>query len=60
MLVRRAALERIGGIAAIRGALIDDVALAAAIKRGGRIWLGHSGLARSIRPLSARRPTSGA
>jgi len=50
MLVRRAALERIGGIGAIRGALIDDVALATAIKRGGRVWLGHSGLARSIRP----------
>ncbi len=50
MLVRRRALERIGGIGAIRGALIDDVALAAAIKQGGRIWLGHSRLARSIRP----------
>ncbi len=35
MLVRRAALERAGGIAAIKGALIDDVALARAIKRGG-------------------------
>lgn len=51
ILVRRAALERTGGIAAIRGALIDDVALARAIKRnGGRIWLGHSALARSVRP----------
>jgi len=50
VLIRRAALERIGGIAAIGGALIDDVALARAVKRGGRIWLGHSRLARSIRP----------
>jgi hopene-associated glycosyltransferase HpnB len=51
ILLRRAALARIGGIAAIRGALIDDVALAAAVKKsGGRIWLGHSRLARSIRP----------
>ncbi len=50
ILVRGDALERIGGIAAIRGALIDDVALAAAVKRGGPIWLGHSGLARSVRP----------
>jgi hopene-associated glycosyltransferase HpnB len=49
ILLRRAALTRIGGMAAIRGALIDDVALAAAMKRGGRIWLGHSTLARSIR-----------
>jgi hypothetical protein len=63
MLVRRSALQRIGGIAAIRSALIDDVALATALKRrfvtteappplvgGGSIWLGHSTLARSIRP----------
>ncbi len=49
VLIRRAALERIGGIASIRGALIDDVALAAAVKRGGAIFLGHSGLAASIR-----------
>jgi len=50
MLLRRRALDRIGGIASIRGALIDDVALAAAVKRGGRIWLGHSSTARSVRP----------
>jgi hopene-associated glycosyltransferase HpnB len=35
MLLRPAALRRIGGIAAIRGALIDDCALASAIKRSG-------------------------
>jgi hopene-associated glycosyltransferase HpnB len=50
VLVRRTALDRIGGIEAVRGALIDDVALATAVKRGGPIWLGHSRLARSIRP----------
>jgi len=50
VLIRRTALERIGGIAAIRGALIDDVALARAVKPGGAIWLGHSTQARSIRP----------
>ncbi len=50
MLLRRQALDRIGGIAVVRGALIDDVELARAVKRGGRVWLGHSGLARSIRP----------
>jgi hopene-associated glycosyltransferase HpnB len=49
ILIRWRALQRIGGIEAVRGALIDDVALAAAVKRGGRIWLGHSGLARSVR-----------
>lgn len=53
MLIRRRALERIGGLEAIGGALIDDVALARAVKRGGRIWLGHSRLARSIRRYPA-------
>ncbi len=53
MLARRTALDRIGGIEAIRGALIDDVALATAVKRGGPIWLGHSQLARSVRPYPA-------
>jgi hopene-associated glycosyltransferase HpnB len=49
MLVRRRALDRIGGLQVIQGELIDDVALARAVKRGGRIWLGHSALARSVR-----------
>lgn len=50
ILIRRRALQRIGGIESVREALIDDVALAAAVKKGGRIWLGHSDLARSVRP----------
>jgi hopene-associated glycosyltransferase HpnB len=50
ILIRRAALERIGGIAAISGELIDDCALACAVKRqGGRVWLGLSRDTRSIR-----------
>jgi hopene-associated glycosyltransferase HpnB len=50
LLVRRAALERAGGFRAISGALIDDVALAKAVKgSGGALWLGHSGEVRSIR-----------
>ena len=50
MLVRRAALERIGGVSRIRGKLIDDCALAREIKQtGGRIWLGHSEYAASMR-----------
>ena len=53
ILLRRRALLRVGGIEAVRGALIDDVALAAAVKTGGRIFLGHSELARSIRPYPA-------
>jgi hopene-associated glycosyltransferase HpnB len=43
MLLRRDALERAGGFAAIRGELIDDVALARRIKAiGGRIRLAVS------------------
>jgi hopene-associated glycosyltransferase HpnB len=49
VLVRREALARIGGIEAIQNALIDDVALAKAVKRGGPIFLAHSELAASIR-----------
>jgi len=50
ILIRPAMLERIGGIASIRGALIDDCALAAAVKRaGGRIRLDATRRARSIR-----------
>ncbi len=50
MLVRRDALEAAGGIGAIRGALIDDCALGAAMTRQGRIWLGLTNRSRSIRP----------
>jgi hopene-associated glycosyltransferase HpnB len=54
MLVRRAALERIGGLAAIGGELIDDCALAAAIKAGGhRIRLELADEARSLRGYGA-------
>jgi len=51
MLIRREMLEKIGGMAAIRGALIDDCALARAVKQaGGRIWLGLDENTQSIRP----------
>jgi len=50
VLIRREALQRIGGIEAIKHCLIDDVALATAVKKSGPIFLGHSGLAASIRP----------
>lgn len=53
MLVRRAALERAGGIAAIRGALIDDCAFGALLKRQGRVWLGLTDRSRSIRPYES-------
>ena len=41
ILIRRSALHRIGGIESIRGEIIDDCALARAVKKtGGSIWLG--------------------
>lgn len=50
MLVRPAALARAGGLAAIRGRIIDDCALARAVKSsGGRIWLGLARETRSLR-----------
>ncbi len=50
VLIRADMLARVGGLAAMRGALIDDVTLARRVKAIGRIWLGHSRLATSIRP----------
>ncbi|NMG60897.1 glycosyltransferase [Geitlerinema sp. P-1104] len=55
ILIRRPALERIGGLAAIKETLIDDCALAQAVKRGqGQeyhgIWLGLSQKTISLRP----------
>ncbi|MEH1940365.1 MAG: glycosyltransferase [Nostoc sp.] len=66
ILIAREALERIGGIQVIRQALIDDCALADAVKQigrqsnspappasPGRIWLGLSTLTRSLRPYDS-------
>ena len=50
MLVRADALVRVGGIASIRNALIDDCSLAANLKTIGPIWLGLTDRVRSIRP----------
>ena len=53
MLVRRCALDKAGGLAPIRGALIDDVALGRLIKgQRGRTWLGLSRQVVSVRPYS--------
>lgn len=50
VLIRPDALRRIGGLDAIRGEVIDDCALARAVKRtGGQIWMGLSTDAESIR-----------
>jgi hopene-associated glycosyltransferase HpnB len=51
VLVRRVTLESAGGLAGIKNALIDDVALGTLVKRaGGRIWLGLSTEVESLRP----------
>ncbi|MFE6738106.1 glycosyltransferase [Streptomyces tubercidicus] len=51
VLLRREAAERAGIPEAIRGAVIDDVTLARAVKRGGgRIWLGLADRVDSVRP----------
>ncbi|MBE9170369.1 glycosyltransferase [Pleurocapsales cyanobacterium LEGE 06147] len=60
ILLRRQALERIGGIGVVRQALIDDCALARAIKsseykdnQSNPIWLGLTESTRSLRPYDS-------
>jgi len=54
MLIRPQALERAGGLAAIRGEIIDDCALARAIKRsGGRVSLWLTSASASVRPYDS-------
>ena len=49
MLLRRDALERAGGLARMRAALIDDCTLAGLLKPLGPIWLGLTHDSRSLR-----------
>ncbi len=50
ILLRCEALERIGGLAAIRREVIDDCALARAVKKsGGEIWMGLTRASVSLR-----------
>jgi hopene-associated glycosyltransferase HpnB len=50
ILIRRDALEAIGGLQAIGDAIIDDCALARAVKHSGRrIWLGLADHSQSLR-----------
>ena len=54
ILLRRIALERIGGFAAIRAEVIDDCALARAVKRsGGAVWMGLTRKSVSLRAYKA-------
>lgn len=54
ILIRRQALERIGGIARIANEVIDDCALAREVQAtGGKLWLGVTQTTKSIRPYPA-------
>jgi hopene-associated glycosyltransferase HpnB len=54
ILLKRAALERIGGLAAIRGEVIDDCTLARGVKRtGGGIWMGLTRKSVSLRTYTS-------
>ena len=56
ILLRREALAGIGGLAAIRGEVIDDCALAKAVKRGGgRVWMGLTRKSASLRAYGSFR-----
>lgn len=56
ILVRPEALERAGGIAAIRNQIIDDCALARKVKQhGGKLWLGLSPATTSLRSYNTLR-----
>ncbi len=57
MLLRRDSLIKVGGFEAVSGALIDDCAVAALIKRdGGRLWLGLSDSSKSLRAADSLGP----
>ena len=56
VLIRPSALHRIGGLASIRSEVIDDCALARAVKRsGGRVWLGLTPTTSSTRVYQSFR-----
>jgi hopene-associated glycosyltransferase HpnB len=50
ILIRASSVKKIGGLASIRQAVIDDCALAAAVKKsGGRLWMGVTRRSQSLR-----------
>jgi hopene-associated glycosyltransferase HpnB len=54
ILLRRESLQRLGGFPAIRSEVIDDCALARAVKRsGGKIWMGLTRASVSLRAYSS-------
>jgi hopene-associated glycosyltransferase HpnB len=56
ILIRPEALQRSGGMEAIRSEVIDDCALAGAVKRnGGKVWLGLARQSASVRGYETLR-----
>lgn len=56
ILLKRDALARIGGLAAIKGEVIDDCALAKAVKvSGGTVWMGLTRKSTSLRAYKTFR-----
>ena len=53
LLLRRQALENIGGLSTISSNIIDDCALGKAIKNTGPIWIGLSDKVKSIRDYNS-------
>jgi hopene-associated glycosyltransferase HpnB len=54
ILLRREALDRVGGFSAIRSEVIDDCALARAVKNtGGKIWMGLTRASISLRAYNS-------
>ena len=54
ILIKATTLEKIGGIAAVKNALIDDCTLAKKVKsNGGKIWLGLTDKTVSLRPYDS-------
>jgi hopene-associated glycosyltransferase HpnB len=50
LLIRTTALEKIGGLRSVSNAMIDDCAIAAAVKKsGGRLWMGITRRSLSLR-----------
>ena len=56
VLLKREALDRMGGLAAIRGEVIDDCTMANAVKRsGGGLWMGLTRKSVSLRTYATFR-----
>ncbi len=54
LLIRNTALKKMGGLASVSNAMIDDCAIAGAVKKsGGRLWMGVTRRSLSMRSYSS-------